>query len=271
MTEKILLTKIRLDGGTQPRKELDETLVQHYTEEILEGQEFPPVDLHFDGKHYWLSDGFHRWHAHKRAGHKDIDSNVIQGTKRDAFIASLKANAQHGKARTPEERRYVVQLALEDIELGDLSDTQIAQICLVSNMTVGRVRKALGLKKETSVGKDGKRRDTSNIGRKPAALPAAYPEPEFEEEDKLNELATEISAVSEENTKLKDMLAVRSLPVSEEARAEVQETIESLREQVKELEAKLKSVTHSRDEFMAKNAEMLKQINYWKRRAEKAA
>lgn len=271
MTEKILLTKIRLDGGTQPRKELDETLVQHYTEEILEGQEFPPVDLHFDGKHYWLSDGFHRWHAHKRAGHKDIASNVIQGTKRDAFIASLKANAQHGKARTPEERRYVVQLALEDIELGDLSDTQIAQICLVSNMTVGRVRKALGLKKETSVGKDGKRRDTSNIGRKPSALPSAYPEPEFEEEDKLNELATEISAVSEENTKLKDMLAVRSLPVSEEARAEVQETIDSLREQIKELEAKLKSVTQSRDEFMAKNAEMLKQINYWKRRAEKAA
>jgi len=269
MTEKILLTKIRLDGGTQPRKELDETLVQHYTEEILEGQEFPPVDLHFDGKHYWLSDGFHRWHAHKRAGHKDITSNVIQGTKRDAFIASLKANAQHGKARTPDERRYVVQLALEDIELGDLSDTQIAQICLVSNMTVGRVRKALGLKKETSVGKDGKRRDTSNIGRKPVALPAAVPE--FEEEDKLNELATEISAVSEENTKLKDMLAVRSLPVSEEARAEVQETIESLREQVKELEAKLKSVTQSRDEFMSKNAEMLKQINYWKRRAEKAA
>ena len=267
MTEKILLTKIRLDGGTQPRKELDETLVQHYTEEILEGQEFPPVDLHFDGKHYWLSDGFHRWHAHKRAAHKDISANVTQGTKRDAFIASLKANAQHGKPRTPEERRYVVQLALEDIELGDLSDTQVAQICQVSNMTVGRVRKALGLKKETTVGKDGKRRDTSKIGRKP--VPAAYPEPE--DEDKLTELSTEITAVSEENTKLKDMLAVRSLPVSEEARAEVKETIESLREQVRELEAKLKSMTQSRDEFMSKNAEMLKQINYWKRRAEKAA
>jgi len=267
MTEKISLTKIRLDGGTQPRKELDETLVQHYTEEILEGQEFPAVDLYFDGKHYWLSDGFHRWHAHKRAGHKDISANVKQGTKRDAFIASLKANAQHGKPRSPEERRYVVQLALEDIELGDLSDTQIAQICQVSNMTVGRVRKALGLKKETTVGKDGKRRDTSNIGRK--AVPP--PVQQFEEEDKLTELATEITAVSEENTKLKDMLAVRSLPVSDEARAEVQETIESLREQVKELEAKLKSMTQSRDEFMSKNAEMLKQINYWKRRAEKAA
>jgi hypothetical protein len=271
MIEKIALTKIRLDGGTQPRKELDETLVQHYTEELLEGQEFPPVDLYFDGKHYWLSDGFHRWHAHKRAAHKDISAIVNKGTKRDAFIASLKANAHHGKARTPDERRYVVQLALEDIELGDLSDAQIAATCQVSAMTVGRVRKALGLKKDTTIGKDGKRRDTSKIGRKapPPKFPA--PPPAFENEDKLNEMATEITAVSEENTKLKDMLAVRSLPVSEEAQAEVAETIDSLREQVRELESKVKSLTQSRDEFMAKNAEMVKQINYWKRRAEKAA
>ena len=269
MTEKIALTKIRLDGGTQPRKELDEHLVQHYTEELLEGKEFPPVDLYFDGKHYWLSDGFHRWHAHKRAGHKDIVSVVNKGTKRDAFIASLRANAHHGKARSPDERRYVVQLALEDIELGELSDAQIAAVCQVSAMTVGRARKALGLQKETTIGKDGKRRDTSNIGRKVSLVPP--PPPEFENEDKLTELATEITAVSEENTKLKDMLAVRSLPVSEEAQAEVAETIESLREQVRELESKVKSLTQSRDEFMSKNAEMIKQINYWKRRAEKAA
>jgi len=270
MAEKILLTKIRLDGATQPRKELDEILVQHYTKELLEARDFPPVDLYFDGKHYWLSDGFHRWHAHKRAGHKDINSIVSKGTKRDAFIASLKANAHHGKARTPDERRYVVQMALEDIELGELSDQQIASVCRVSGMTVGRVRKALGLKKDTTIGKDGKRRDTSNIGRKPV-LKFPSPPPAFENEDKLTEMATEITAVSEENTKLKDMLAVRSLPVSEEAQAEVAETIDSLREQVRELEGKVKSLTQSRDEFMAKNAEMIKQINYWKRRAEKAA
>jgi len=136
-------------------------------------------------------------------------------------------------------------------------------------MTVGRVRKALGLQKETTIGKDGKRRDTSKIGRKPVLKPV--PPPAFENEDKLTEMATEITAVSEENTKLKDMLAVRSLPVSEDAQAEVAETIDSLREQVRELEGKVKSLTQSRDEFMSKNAEMIKQINYWKRRAEKAA
>ena len=265
MTEKILLTKIRLDGGTQPRKELDDSLVQHYTEAMLEGKEFPPVDLHFDGKNYWLSDGFHRWHAHKRAGYKDVNAIVRQGTKRDAFIASLAANAEHGKPRSAEEARNVVRLALEDIELGELSDSQIGDVCKVSKATVGRVRKALGLEKSSTVGKDGKRRDTTNIGRK------AAPIQEFEEEDKFEEIKKEFSVISDENTKLKDLLAVRSLPVSKEAQAEVQETIESLREQVRELEVQLASVTQSRDEFMSKNSEMIKQINYWKRRADKAA
>jgi hypothetical protein len=260
-----------LDGGTQPRKEIDEPLVQHYTEILLEGKDkFPPIELWFDGKSYWPSDGFHRFHAHKRAGFLDIEATVNQGTKRDAFLACLKANGKHGKPRTPEERRYVVQMALEDIELGEKTDVEIAAICDVSSMTVGRVRKTLGLQKDTTIGKDGKRRDTSKIGRKPVLKFPAPPQA-FENEDKLTEMATEITAVSEENTKLKDMLAVRSLPVSEDAKAEVAETIDSLREQVRELEGKVKSLTQSRDEFMAKNAEMIKQINYWKRRAEKAA
>ena len=269
MTEKVSLEKIRLDGGTQPRKELDSSLVQHYKELVLEGKEFPAVDLVFDGKHYWLSDGFHRVHAHTQAGYTEILSSVKKGTKRDAFISSLKANSTHGKQRSPDESRYVVQLALEDIELGDLSDKQIATICDVSAMTVGRVRKAMGLENKPTIGKDGKRRDTSNIGRKPVVKPV---EPAYEEptnDDKLNELATEFGVISEENTRLKDLLAVRSMPVSEEAQAEVQETIEMLREQIKDLESQLHSMTQSRNEFMSKNAEMLKQINYWKKRAEK--
>jgi hypothetical protein len=265
MTERIKLAKIRLDGGTQPRKEIDEPLVQHYTEILLEGKDkFPPIDLWFDGKSYWPSDGFHRFHAHKRAGFLDIEAEVNQGTKRDAFLACLKANGKHGKPRTPDERRYVVQMALEDIELGGKTDVEIAAICDVSSMTVGRVRKALGLEKSARVDKNGRKVDVSKSGR-----PIA-PEPEYTEEDKFHEMAIEHTAMAEENAKLKDMLAVKSLPVSEEARAEVQQTIEELREQVKDLEFQLRTMTQSRNEFQNKNAEMIKQMNYWKKRAEKA-
>ena len=267
MTERIKLQKIRLDGGTQPRKEIDEPLVQHYTEVLLEGKDkFPPVDLWFDGKSYWPSDGFHRFHAHKRAGFLDIEAVVNQGTKRDAFLACLKANGKHGKPRTPEERRYVVQMALEDIELGEKTDTEIALICDVSSMTVGRVRKALGLEAATRVNKNGLRVDVSKSGRPMAP----EPEPEYTEDDKFHEMAIEHTALAEENAKLKDMLAVKSLPVSEKAREEVQQTIEELREQVKDLEFQLRTMTQSRNEFQSKNAEMIKQMAYWKKRAEKA-
>lgn len=267
MTERIKLQKIRLDGGTQPRKEIDEPLVQHYTEVLLEGKDkFPPIDLWFDGKSYWPSDGFHRFHAHKRAGFLDIEATVNQGTKRDAFLACLKANGKHGKPRTPEERRYVVQMALEDIELGEKTDVEIALICDVSSMTVGRVRKAMGLEAASRVDKNGQRVNISGRGPKPAP----EPEPEYTEDDKMHELAIEHTALSEENTKLKDMLAIRTLPVSEKARTEVQETIESLRAEVKDLEFKLRTMTQSRNEFQSKNAEMIKQLNYWKKRVERA-
>jgi len=265
--ERVKLQKIRLDGGTQPRKEIDEPLVQHYTEILLEGKDtFPPIDLWFDGKSYWPSDGFHRFHAHKRAGFLDIEATVNQGTKRDAFLACLKANGKHGKPRTPEERRYVVQMALEDIELGEKTDVEIAAICDVSSMTVGRVRKAMGLEKSTRVNQDGKSVNIAGRGPKPAP----EPEPEYTEDDKMHELAIEHTALSEENTKLKDMLAIRTLPVSEKARTEVQETIESLRAEVKDLEFKLRTMTQSRNEFQSKNAEMIKQLNYWKKRVERA-
>jgi hypothetical protein len=268
--ERIKLQKIRLDGGTQPRKEIDEPMVQHYTEILLEGKDkFPPIELWFDGKDYWPSDGFHRYFAHKRAGFLDIESNINNGTRRDAFTACLKANSKHGKPRTPEERRYAVQMAIEDIEYGETPDSYIAELCDVSLATVSRVRKLLGLERTTIVDKNGRRVDVSKTGR-PSAPPPPPPPPEYTEDDKFQELAIEHTAMAEENAKLKDMLAVKSLPVSEEAKAEVQQTIEELREQVKTLEFQLRTMTQSRNEFQSKNAEMIKQMAYWKKRAEKA-
>jgi hypothetical protein len=271
MTERIKLEKIRLDGGTQPRKEIDEPLVQHYTEILLEGKDkFPPIDLWFDGKAYWPSDGFHRFHSHKRAGFKDIEANVFQGTKRDAFLACLKANGKHGKPRTPDERRYVVQMALEDIELGEKTDVEIAAICDVSSMTVGRVRKALGLEKAVRVDKKGRKINIGKIGRVKEEVPFWPAAPVYTEEDRIQDLAKEHTIIVEENAKLKDQLTIKSLPVSETAKQEIEETIESLRAEVKDLEFKLRTMTQSRNEFQSKNAEMIKQMNYWKKRAEKA-
>lgn len=273
---KIDLKKIRLDGGTQPRLKIDEPTVQSYTEIVLEeGKQLPPVDVFFDGSHNWLADGFHRYHAHKRAGYTEIDCTVHNGTKRDAWIFSRGANSKHGLGRSNEDKRNAIVSCLEDVEMCEYSDRQIAQICDLSPMTVGRVRKSLQLDTPVRKGSDGRKIEVGNIGTrapttKPDVTTQKDDEPIYTEDDRISELATEHAHVVEENTKLRDQLAINSLMDSEEAKAEVQETIETLREQVKSLERQLAAVTASRNEFQNKNAEMIKQMAYWKRRAEKA-
>jgi hypothetical protein len=270
---KIELKKIRLDGGTQPRVKIEESAVQNYTEVVMDGAKMPPIVVFFDGTDNWLADGFHRWHAHKRAGLVDILCTVHQGTKRDALIYSLGANSDHGLQRTNEDKRKAIMIAFSDVEMCEMSDAQIAKICNVSAMTVGRTRKLLQLDAPVRKRSDGREFTIEKMGA-PTTKPDVTTKPdnthEYTEADRVSELATEHAHVLEENIKLKDQLAVASLMDSEEAKVEVQETIETLRDQVKSLELQLAAVTASRNEFQNKNAEMIKQMAYWKKRAEKA-
>ena len=264
--KSIELNKIRLDGGTQPRKKIHEEAIQSYTEVLLDGAKMPPVIVYFDGKDNWLADGFHRYHAHKRAGYAEIKCSVTKGTKRDAFIFSLGANATHGMPRTNEEKRDTVITALNDPEICDMKDREIAKICNVSNMTVGRIRKELALINMPKPPKEPK-------GGKPTAPPTppkTEPNAYDPNEDMLKEMAAEHQELAQENVKLKDQLAIKQLPATQEAKAEVEATIESLRKQVTSLEAQLRSITSSRNDYQQKNADLLKQVTYWKRRAEKA-
>jgi hypothetical protein len=266
----IELKKIRLDGGTQPRAKISEEMVSRLTEVLLNGgkmKEDPTV--FFDGKEYWLADGFHRFHANKRAGYTEMKCNVLLGTKREAWIYSRGANSDHGMPRTSEEIRGSVISCLDDIELCDLSDRKIADICKCSPMTVGRVKKSLDLERPAKVmTKNGKMMDTANIGTKVKAAPE--PEPEYTHDDRLSELATEHQHALEENNKLRDRLAINALPDAEEAKAEIEETIDGLRSQVSSLELELRAVTQSRNDYQQKNSDLIKQVTYWKRRAEKA-
>ena len=104
---------IRVDGGTQPRAELLIEVMEDYAEQMRGGVEFPPITVFFDGKDYWLVDGFHRLGAHQRVRpNAAIEADVIQGTQSEAQWYSLGANKTHGLRRTPEDRRRAVQAAL---------------------------------------------------------------------------------------------------------------------------------------------------------------
>lgn len=262
---QIDIHKIRLDGETQPREKIEEQQITDYAEDITKGDIFPAVSVFFDGKDYWLADGFHRYHAHKKLGLKTIECKVVNGTKRDAWIFSRGVNANHGLRRTFEERRKVIISCLEDVELSakPASDREIGRICNVSHMTVGRVRKAMELNKKQDL--------KAPTNKKPNITPSApvNPEPETRE-DKMMELAAEMGVIVEENAKLKDQLAIKTMDTDPEAKAQVETTIDELRAQIKDMEIQLRSVIISRNDFQNKYGEAVKQVTYWKRRAEKA-
>ncbi len=137
------LDEIRLDGGTQPRAELNWTVIGEYAEAIQGGAVFPPVDVFYDGSNYWLADGFHRWHGHDQASKDTIRAVIHQGSQRDAVLYSVGVNAEHGLRRTNEDKRRAVMRLLNDPEWSQWSDREIARQAKVSNRFVGNLRKSL--------------------------------------------------------------------------------------------------------------------------------
>ncbi len=150
MTQTTLhLDAIRIDGGTQCRAELYEGAVTDYAAAIRSGADFPSVVVFFDGKHYWLADGFHRYHAHKHAGAIEINADVRNGTKRDAVLFSVGANAVHGLRRSNADKRKAVETLLRDKEWSQWSDREIAKACGVTHPFVASIREPKPKKQET--------------------------------------------------------------------------------------------------------------------------
>lgn len=139
------LALIRTDGGTQPRAALDQNTVEEYADVMAEGVRLPPVTAVFDGKTYWLADGFHRFEAARRLHKDSIQAEVIQGTRRDAVLYSAGANTEHGLRRTSADKRRAAETLLRDEEWGKWSDREIARITRVSNSFVSGLRAELGL------------------------------------------------------------------------------------------------------------------------------
>jgi DNA modification methylase len=112
-----------------------------YTEALKAGAKFPPIVVFHDGSDYWPADGFHRLNAHARAGLPKIAAEVRTGTRRDALLFAVGANAAHGKRRTNEDKRRAVLLLLADEEWGKWSDREIARRCAVDNSLVSKIIK----------------------------------------------------------------------------------------------------------------------------------
>ena len=169
------LAKIRVDGGTQPRAELLIEVMEDYAEQMRNGVEFPPITVFFDGKDYWLADGFHRIGAHLRAFNEDvpIEADVIQGTQSDAQWYSFGVNKTHGLRRTRKDVVRAIKAALLHPEGVKRSDSEIAKHVGATHPTVAKYRAELESSceiykmptRKVKRGNSSYEQDTSNIGK----------------------------------------------------------------------------------------------------------
>jgi uncharacterized ParB-like nuclease family protein len=140
-TRFIDLSKIRIDGGTQMRAAIDVEHVGDLARAIERGEKLPPVKVFNDGTDCWLARGFHRYHAHKKAGRAKIEAEVIDGTVRDAILDAAGDNAEHNALkRTNADKRKAVETLLNDAEWSANSDRWIAETVKVSHTAVAAVR-----------------------------------------------------------------------------------------------------------------------------------
>src|SRR5579862_7793192 len=111
-TVRLRLDVIRRDGATQPRACMDFETAYEYGDDMRAGAKFPPVIVFYDGKDYWLADGFHRYEAAFSIEQEDIQAEVHQGTVEDARWYSLGVNKGHGIRRTNADKERAVKAAL---------------------------------------------------------------------------------------------------------------------------------------------------------------
>jgi hypothetical protein len=143
--EYLALDFIAIDGGTQSRAYLNDSTVDEYAEAMDGGAEFPPVLVFYDGEKYWLADGFHRVAAAKKGECGEIVADVRSGTRRDAILYSVGANATHGLRRTNADKRRSVLTLLGDEEWSQWSDREIARRCGVSTPFASKLRSELSV------------------------------------------------------------------------------------------------------------------------------
>jgi uncharacterized ParB-like nuclease family protein len=145
--KKIPLDKVQLDRRTQMRVRTDFNLVAEYVEVLRAKKDFKePVEVYFDGKVYWIGDGFHRVEAYHRAGRDKITALVREGSWQDAKVHAMGANGDAGLRRNRKDVRKVIAEAFEMFP--KLSDRAIAQICRTTHPTVAAHRPA-NLKTDT--------------------------------------------------------------------------------------------------------------------------
>lgn len=265
MNKTMNMDALVLEAQLQSRTEISETAVSEYAEAIVAGDEFPAVLVYWNGIHHYLTDGYHRYFAHKRAGKVGILCQVVNGTLRDAVLHSVSVNSTHGMRRTHADKRKAVMTMLDDLDWVDWSSSKIAKHCGVS------VPLVILLRGQTDTPVKYERKGKTLEMKKPSKRPVKQvpeviiKEPDFDVRDEV------IETLQKEAESLTQSLAVANSDGTEEQKAEANEMINSLKEELRVIKIELIAVKFSRDAFQKENAQLKQQCAQYQRQIKKQA
>jgi len=260
------LNDISIDEELQIRNEISDETIAEYYDVLREGGKLPPVVVFYDRSKYYLADGWHRFYAHKNAALATIEADVREGTRRDAQLYALGANNDHGLRRTQADKRKAVVVMLNDIEWSEWSDRDIAKQCKVSHPFVAKIRKDMGAQRDEVKSMRG---DTE-VKLKVNNEPKIQQETEGTDEGfKHQELVDTLAQMQSENEALQDKLAVAAYTGDDKEKEQLEETLVTLRSQIKSLEAENRALKASLKIETEEKNQLIKQVRYWKQQATK--
>lgn len=172
MIKKIALADIRIDGQTQQRVVIDDTTVLQYSYAMSQkDSSFPPMDVVFDGKDYWLFDGFHRYHSLRKLKRTVVEVAVTTGTRRDAVWNSLQANQKHGLRRQPGDiKAMLLQTVFPDEEWSKETDEALAEWIGCTPKYISKIRRQTMTTEERKIDTETKAKEAKKSVKKPPKI-----------------------------------------------------------------------------------------------------
>lgn len=247
------ISKLDFTCDTQVRVKVDEDGVSDYAEKMRNGVVYPPIKVFHDGLVYIPVDGFHRILAAERIGKRQIDAEIIKGTKRAAwFYARKHANNENGMRLTTADKRKKVEDFCADFECMFWSNQKIAEAADVSITFVNNIR---GERKPEKVVIERNGKVFERKSKNKVKLDNVIEAP-IEKDDPRDDV---IKHLAEENEKLKDQMIIGAIADTGEQQT-AQELIEELRKENQILSNQLNTVKISRDTLMNENAQLKKQV-----------
>lgn len=140
-TESISLKEIIVDPKYQFRAAIDMDAVREWAELLLDGQEFPAVDVFDLDEGLVLVNGFQRLESHKAASKRKINCNIYSGSERDAIDFAISCNTKNGVRLTNADKKKAALFMLSDEEYSKLSDNEIARRIGATQPAVSKWRK----------------------------------------------------------------------------------------------------------------------------------